>query len=308
MRGLVDGGTVTWDGFGADARERPLVWRDILVLYRSRTEIGVYEQAFRDAGIPLVPAGRGMLAASREVQDILALLRWLTYPDDDVALAAVLRAPLLRLSETEFQELLARRGLDRRDDSGRRLPPHGLWRTLRPLRDDPVYGHAATLLADWRRHADRETCHVLLRRIFRQGRVLERYERSLGGQARYNLQRLFDIALSAEVSGTPTVRTLAEAIAMAGRRGGLDEGALPEEAGQGRVRFMTVHGAKGLEAPVVLLVDADRIPTQPDRVLPTDPGSSRSPLLMRLQAVHRRGFKLPAGGHPGRDPHATDGG
>ena len=295
VRNLVDGGATTWEGFGDDARERPLAWRDILVLYRSRTEVGLYEQAFRDAGIPLVPAGRGMLAASREVQDILALLRWLTYPDDDVALATVLRSPLLRLSEEDFQGLLARRGLDRRDDSGRRLPPHGLWRTLRPLREDRVYGRAATLLAGWRRHADRETCHALLRRIFRQGRVLERYERSLGGQARYNLLRLFDIALGGDVSGTPTVRTLAEAIATAGRRGGLDEGALPEDADQGRVRFMTVHGAKGLEAPVVVLVDGDRIPMQPDRVLPADPGSSRSPLLLRLQAVHRRGFTLPEG-------------
>ncbi len=86
----------------------------------SRTGVSLYEQAFREADIPIEPAGRGMLAASREVQDVLALLRWLVFPDDDVALAAVLRSPIARLSEASFQRLLAARGLFR---PGARRPP-----------------------------------------------------------------------------------------------------------------------------------------------------------------------------------------
>ena len=71
-------------GQGKTREEAPqsLGWSDFLVLCRSRTHIATYEQALREASIPIVPAGRGMLARSREVRDILVLLRWLTYPED----------------------------------------------------------------------------------------------------------------------------------------------------------------------------------------------------------------------------------
>ena len=52
-------------------RERPLQWRDVLVLARFRTDFALYVRAFREAGIPFLPPGRGMLAASREVRDLV---------------------------------------------------------------------------------------------------------------------------------------------------------------------------------------------------------------------------------------------
>ena len=110
VRELIVSGATTTDRQG---RPRPLVWSDVLVLYRSRTGVSLYEQAFRQAGIPIEPAGRGMLAAGREVQDVLALLRWLVWPEDEVALATVLRSPIMRIPEDTFQRLLAARGLFR---------------------------------------------------------------------------------------------------------------------------------------------------------------------------------------------------
>ena len=106
------------------------------MLYRSRTGISLYEQAFRAAGIPIEPAGRGMLAAGREVQDVLALLRWLVWPEDDVALAAVLRSPIMRLPEDALHRLLAARGLFREGPDGRLRNPAGLWPTLRAAAAD----------------------------------------------------------------------------------------------------------------------------------------------------------------------------
>ena len=144
-------------------------------------------------GIPLVPAGRGLLARSREVQDLLALLRWLTFPADDVAGAAVLRSPLVRLPETAVQELLAARLAA----PGRRR--RTLWdvacRIGRTSRRSP------RRLRDWHQHAGLDPLHDLLRRIYRTGDVLARMEIAFGEQARFNLLRLTDVALAVEAAG-----------------------------------------------------------------------------------------------------------
>ena len=290
---LKESGTTTWDGFGDDLVERPLRWADFLVLTRSRTEISLYEKSFRVAGIPIVPPGRGMLTASREVQDILAVLRWLIWPEDDVALAAVLRSPIFRIGQKDFQEVLARRGLFRVRDDGRPIPPRGLWQTIRKDEDDPITGPAVVLLKNWRKHLGFESGHDLLRRIYREGLVLEKYQLALGDQARYNLMRLFDLALSPEISGTPTVRRLVDFIARAASQGGQEEGTLPRGGAEGRVRFMTIHGAKGLEAPVVLLVDADRATGKESPRVRTDAGASDTPLLFKVNKNFRKGFALP---------------
>jgi ATP-dependent helicase/nuclease subunit A len=290
VRQLVDGKTQTLAENGKD--DRDLRWGDILVLCRTRTEIGVYEKAFRAFNIPLMPAGRGMLAASREIQDVLALLRWLVYPADETALATVLRSPIFRFSEARFQKILAKRELHRQGKEGRTLAPFGLWPTLLRLIDDPEFGPTAQQLDKWRSHVGRENSHDLLRRIFREGRLLEKYQVAFDDQVRRNLIRLFDLALSPEVAGTPTVRHLSDVIARAARRGTEEEAIMPEEADNGRVRFMTIHGAKGLEAPVVLLVDADRKKRQRGGVLRLPSNTNSDPLLFRVKKEHTDGIGL----------------
>ena len=286
-------GWPTWDDQGEEPQERPLRWDDFLLLCRSRTDIDIYEKVFQGAGIPYQRPGRGMLAASREVQDILALLRWLTYPDDDVALATVLRSPLMRIPEPEFQAVLAGRGVMKQDSGGKFLPLRSLWRTLLADPDNEVTAGAVHLLTEWRKHVGREHIHDLLRRIYREGQVLSKYELACGEQSRHNLLRLMDLTLGAEVAGTPTVRSLAELVARAGRQGGQEEGTLPPGEGEGRVGFMTVHGAKGLEAPVVLLVDADREGGRISPVVPLVAGSSSTPLLFGVKADLQNGWQLP---------------
>ena len=293
MLHLKESGEVTWEKLGDDLVERPLRWADFLVLTRSRTEISLYEKAFNTVGIPIVPSGRGMLAASREVQDILAVLRWLIWPEDDVALAAVLRSPIFRIGQKDFQVVLARRGLFRTNDEGKTIPPRGLWQTIGKDEDDPVTGKAVALLKNWRKHLGFESSHDLLRRIYREGLVLEKYQLALGDQARYNLMRLFDLALSPETVGTPTVRRLADLIARAASQGGQEEGTLPHGGAEGRVRLMTIHGAKGLEAPVVLLVDADRPTGKESPRVRTDAGANDTPLLFKVNRNYRKGFTLP---------------
>ncbi|MBK8167282.1 MAG: UvrD-helicase domain-containing protein [bacterium] len=283
---------------------RPLAWRDVLVLARTRTAFALYERAFRDAAVPFAPPGRGMLAASREVQDLLALLRWLAWPDDDEALATVLRSPIFRFGEASFQALLSLRGINERREDGRwRDARRSLWQALRES-TDPLAIAAAATLAGWRRRLDFEPCHDLLRRVARDADLPARYQVALGEQARFNLERLFDLALAGDVPGTPTARRLADAIARAAARGNQEEASLPGD-GEGRVRFLTVHGAKGLEAPVVLLVDADRGPGRARPQVVLGPEDGHPALLLRTSAAQRAGLEFPEGVTPPTDPLAT---
>ncbi len=252
-----------------DERRRPR-WGDFLLLCRSRTRMAAYEEALRRAGIPFTPAGRGALAATREVQDILLLLRWLLLPVDETALAAILRSPLVRLGEADLQRLLAAR---RRGES--------LWEALRREADGtPRLADAVSLLGGWLKAVDEASPHDLLRRVYRESDALVRYGLALGEQARYNLLRLHDLALAHEQRPFPSLRGLADEIERAAQRGGEEEGALPEHEG-GRVALMTIHGAKGLEAPIVVLVDdAAPIETRLDLV-DLSAGEDLGPWLLR---------------------------
>ena len=257
VRRLVASGVETWQWDPAARCETPRTLRheDILILARTKTRLAIYETALRRAGVPFTPAGRGLLARTREVQDVLALLRWLTFPADDIAAATVLRSPLFRVPEAAVQALLRER-LAGGDRSRRR----GLRDVLR---DGPVAARAAGAAAaevsrrceHWFARAGQLPLHDLLRVLYREGEVLERFEIAHGEQARFNLLRLLDLALAAEKRGG-SLRDFVDELERAERLGGEEEGARPGEPGSGRVRVMTVHGAKGLQAPVVILVDA----------------------------------------------------
>ncbi len=272
---------------------RPLIWGDILLLCRSRTHIGAYEEALRRVGVPIVPSGRGSLARSREVQDILLLLRWLAFPDDDPALASALRSPLFRVSEAQLQRALALRHGRR---GGRRYR-RSLWIVLRTRADRLGLEEARDTLTEWRRRAGVEGCHDLLRRIFRDADAPERYAAALGEQARWNLLRLHDLALALDLGPHPSLRRFADLIARAAETSGEEEATVPEQ-GNGRVRVMTVHAAKGLEAPAVLFVDAARPLRRGETRVPLAPGDSTSPILYGLTKPLRDGPELPPGEPP----------
>lgn len=248
-------------------------WSDILVLVRSRTGLEAYERALRAARIPFTPAGRGALADTREARDVVTLLRWLIFPADDTALAAVLRSPLLRRGEAEVQHLLAaRRG--------------ELWGALQARADDPVWSGVVAALRIWRDRVGLDSLHDLLRRIYRDAEALERYGAALGEQARYNLLRLLDLALEHDATPFPTLRGFVRALERAAEVREHEEGALPD-TDRGRVRMMTIHGAKGLEAKFVILLDAERAFREdlPRAVLGA-PGQD-GPVVQRLTKSHR---------------------
>ncbi|MCL2829583.1 MAG: UvrD-helicase domain-containing protein [Betaproteobacteria bacterium] len=269
----------------ADRTERPLRYGDILILARRRTQMRFYERALAAAGIPFSAASRGGLLATQEAQDIVALLEFLSTPQADLNLAQALKSPIFACSD---EDLLL---LARRTEVG-----GCWWDRLMAMADEskagptlsPNLSRARRLLGVWIEDAPRLPAHDLLDRIYHQGEVLERYRHaappSLADAALANLRALLLFALDLDAGRYPGLPRFIAALRRFSRgdsREAPDEGQIEredassdetEEAGTievaepggDRVRIMTIHGAKGLEAPLVWLLDANT-PPQSDK-------------------------------------------
>ncbi|MDT8384816.1 MAG: UvrD-helicase domain-containing protein [Gammaproteobacteria bacterium] len=247
IRRLIDGHCL----IGPAAAARPLHYGDIIILLRHRTHAGEIEQALRKADIPYIGANRGTLLHSLEVQDLVALLNLLITPFNNLALASVLRSPLFSCSE---QDLIALASLTeghwmaRLAVIGPQQPP------VSPLH------RAHRLLAGWQGLVGTLPVHDLLDRIYCDGDVLNRYHAAypehLQHRVMANLTRLIELALEIDSGRYPSVGRFVSRLHSLQQQAqdAPDEG-LPLQTGA-RVRIMTIHAAKGLEAPVVFLADA----------------------------------------------------
>jgi len=222
---------------------------DIIVLVRSRTHLQVYEEALRTRHIPFISSRRGGLLDTLEAEDVQALLMFLITPFADLALAQVLRTPIFSCSDTDLMLLATGEGAS-------------WWQRLQQLsRPSPELQRAAKLLQRWLALADKLPVHDLLDRIYFEGDVLARYSAVLPPERRAkvaaNLHAFMEIALSVDAGRYPSLpRFLQELREL---RDSPDDA--PDEGKLGTsgdaVRIYTVHEAKGLEAPIVWLLDAN---------------------------------------------------
>jgi len=233
-------------------RTRAARWDDVLVLARRRASLAHVERALRGAGVAYFTASRGGLLDTLEARDLAALLSSLAAPGDDLALAHALRSPLFACSHADLNRL-AQRG------------EAGWWERLQAGSDSPALERAAALLRQWRGLAAELPVHDLLDRIFHQGDVAARYRGAVpagmwpGVSA--NLDAFLQLALELDGGRFPSLPRFVDELRRL--RSAADEA--PDE-GQilpdgdatagGRVRLLTVHAAKGLEAPIVWLADA----------------------------------------------------
>jgi ATP-dependent helicase/nuclease subunit A len=235
---------------GPDGSTRDACWRDVLVLVRARTYVDQFEQALREAGIPHQSARRASLLERLEVADLLALLAALEDPRDNLALAAALRSPFLACTEDDLLRLA----------QATQDPALPWSRRLAAMTDPgPRLARARGLLAGWTRVAGRLPVHDLLDRILAQGQVRAAYARTVPEadhvQVQANLDALLELALEQDAGRLPSLRRFLAAVQerSAAAGAGAEEGVT---AGEDAVRVLTVHGAKGLEAAVVVLPDA----------------------------------------------------
>jgi ATP-dependent helicase/nuclease subunit A len=222
------------------ARGRPMRAGDILVLVRKRTGglVPRLLRALKEHNVPVGGADRLKLAEQIAVQDLLALCDVLLLPDDDLQLAAVLKSPLIGLDEDRLFALAHGR-------------TGSLWQHLAEARGaETPEGRAADWLAKLMARADLVTPHALLAEILGEHRGRERLLARLGPDAADPLDELLNAALDHERRHPPSLQGFVQWL----RRGGA-EVKREQEASGDAVRVMTVHNAKGLQAPVVILPD-----------------------------------------------------
>ena len=230
---------------------RPLHGGDVMILLRDRAHAGFYEEALRRAGIPYIGTGRGAFLQSLEIRDLIQLLRALIEPYNDLALAVSLRAPIFAATDTDLTRLA-------QSAPG---PWHERLTRLSGQATDEPLTRAQSLLERWRRLADRIPVQDLLDKIYHDGNLIARYVAAapphLRSRVEANLNRFLELALEVDSGRYPS---LSHFLAHLERRAEDDTESPAEPAWnrEPRVRVMTIHAAKGLEAPVVFLADAAR--------------------------------------------------
>jgi ATP-dependent helicase/nuclease subunit A len=246
---LIAAGTQIPDGNGA----RPLRAGDFLILVQRRRDL-FHEiiRACKSQGLPIAGADVLKLGAELAVRDISALLAFLATPEDDLSLAAALRSPLFGWSEDALYRLARpRKGY--------------LWAALR---DHP--SSALDTLTDLRDQTDFLRPYDLIDRILTRHDGRKRLLARLGPEVEDGIDALLSQALTYEQTEVPSLTgflTWLEAEDVEVKR-------RPDSAGD-RIRVMTVHGAKGLEAPVVILPETQvRKPPQAGEVLVAPGGTA----------------------------------
>jgi ATP-dependent helicase/nuclease subunit A len=213
-----------WAGQGKSCR-----YNDVLVLFRGFSDLAPYLRALREAGVPFVVSGGRTFFERTEIIQAMAVLRAVADPEDPVALVAYRRSPAGGVPDTE---LFAGSGAG-----------------------SPSLAAADDRLAALRAAANRLPVDAAVRHVLEASGLFALS--SLSFEAAQRVANLEKLALAASELSRDGRRTLLETVE------GLEEGFESDEAGDSpladaafdAVRVMSIHSAKGLEAPVVILAD-----------------------------------------------------
>ncbi|KDP85896.1 ATP-dependent exonuclease [Cupriavidus sp. SK-3] len=261
---------------------RPARWSDMHLLVRRKTHLAEYERAFREAGIPCLSPRRGGLLATLEALDLSALLAFLMTPESDLDLAHVLKSPLVGATD---EDLIAIAQMTQA-----REPRPGWWACLMeqglPEFSSPALRDGIARLRHWLEVAPHRPVHDLIDHIYHGGEVRRRYAEAAPAEIRdqvlANLDAFLKLSLDLDGGRYPSLPKFIDELQEI-RRG--EEGESPDEGGmadnaedaegeadadaadnaQDAVHILTVHAAKGLEAPFVVLLDANHSDAAPDR-------------------------------------------
>jgi len=219
---------------------------EIFVLSRRRAQLRLLAEALREHHIPFATPEESVLMDALEVRDVVALLDALVSPANDLALAQALRSPIFSATDDDLTALaLAARSQTSWWSALQAMPASEL---------TPALSRARQLLAQWVQLATWLPPHDLIDRIVAEGDLRARYAASVPPQMRTAALSHLDalLALSLQLDGGRYSTPYAFVRALRKR-----ELKMPARTETEAVQLLTIHGAKGLEARIVFIMDTD---------------------------------------------------
>lgn len=253
-------GCRVWEARTLAERLRKLVdsgvyqYKDIAILFRKTTSSRIFEKELEAKGVPyFVQKGRGFFERL-EIMDLISMLRVIHNPHDDIPLAAVLRSPLVQLSDDAL--FWIGRARSSQEDSYYQALVR--WEKVAELseRDRIKISRFLTLLSELKKQKERSSLSQLLREVLsRTAYEAKLLTRADGDLAQANVLKLIEMVQSYEEKNAMSLQSFVHFV---GRLSESEE-AEPEarliSEDEDVVRLLTVHAAKGLEFPCVFLAD-----------------------------------------------------
>jgi ATP-dependent helicase/nuclease subunit A len=244
-----------------ESRGRPLSAGDVLVLVRRRDAFArALVRALKARGVAVAGLDRLMLTEQPAVQDLMALGDALLLPTDDLSFACLLTSPLGGLTDDELGELAI----------GRRGP---LWETLRERAGEkPCFRQAARFFAQLLGRADYVSPYALFSEALGPLGGRARLFARLGPEAAEPVDEFLNAALTYATRHPPSLQGFLHWL----RQSGAEVKREADTAGN-QVRIMTVHRAKGLQAPLVVVPDTAALPVDDASIVwATDSATGRN--------------------------------
>jgi ATP-dependent helicase/nuclease subunit A len=279
IRGWLDNGETL------NGKNRPIRPGDILILVRNRTTfMDALVRALKQENIEVTGADRLVLTSHIAIEDLLALARFALLPDDDLTLASVLKSPLVARNDgapIDDDDLFAL-AWDRGSAT--------LWERLHEaVAAGAPYGVALERLKRWRGAADFMPPYEFFSKILTADGGRRAIMERLGSEAGEPLDAFLSLALEFAPARAGALQAFLAALEDSGAEIKRDM-----DQGTNEVRVMTVHGAKGLEAPIVFLPDTCDPPTgkhDPAILFASDGvGEERIPLWRLKKSVETSGI------------------
>ena len=235
----------------SEAGAKTIDYNDIMILARSRTHLAQLELALREQNIPYNSTYDKDFLSKLEVQDILALLTFLIQPHNDLALAQVLRSPLYALSDNEMMQISIQAA----------VTWHEKLKVYVDVSNNQSVKIALEQLHRWQTMVNTIPVHDLLDQIYFQTNLLARYASSCSStnnqeakaQVLENLIALLQLSLDLDAGRYSNVQSFLETLKNPNAIDSVVNNF--QQQYENAIQIMTIHAAKGLEAPVVFLMD-----------------------------------------------------
>lgn len=234
------------------AKGRPVQPGDIMILVRTRTDlVEMLVKSLKQRDVPVAGVDRMILTDHLAVMDLMALGEFLLLPEDDLTLAVVLKTPFVGLSEEELFELAHGRG------------KASLWEALKVKKNASTsYKHAYEYLSLLLAKVDFAAPFELYSYVLEVTQGRKKLMGRLGYEVNDPVDEFLALALQYESTHAPSLQGFLHWLAS-----GQTQIKRDLDQGQNEVRIMTVHGSKGLQAPIVFLPDTTGVPADKEKLL-----------------------------------------